>query len=144
MKLNGIVKSKRELREIVEWALKKAALWDEVKDRLRDPASALSGGQQQRLCIARALAMKPEVLLMDEPTANLDPVATEKIEDLIYELKEDYTIVIVTHSPSQAARVSDYVAFLYLGELVEVGKTERVFEKPENELTERYLTGRIG
>ena len=144
LKLNGIVKSKRELREIVEWALKKAALWDEVKDRLRDPASALSGGQQQRLCIARALAMKPEVLLMDEPTANLDPVATEKIEDLIYELKEDYTIVIVTHSPSQAARVSDYVAFLYLGELVEVGKTERVFEKPENELTERYLTGRIG
>lgn len=144
LKLNGLVKSKKELREIVEWALKKAALWDEVKDRLRDPASALSGGQQQRLCIARALAMKPEVLLMDEPTANLDPVATEKIEDLIYELKEDYTIVIVTHSPSQAARVSDYVAFLYLGELVEVGKTEKVFEKPENELTERYLTGRIG
>ena len=144
LKLNGLVKSKKELHEIVEWALKKAALWDEVKDRLRDPASALSGGQQQRLCIARALAMKPEVLLMDEPTANLDPVATEKIEDLIYELKEDYTIVIVTHSPSQAARVSDYVAFLYLGELVEVGKTEKVFEKPENELTERYLTGRIG
>ena len=144
LKLNGLVKSKKELREIVEWALKKAALWDEVKDGLRDPASALSGGQQQRLCIARALAMKPEVLLMDEPTANLDPVATEKIEDLIYELKEDYTIVIVTHSPSQAARVSDYVAFLYLGELVEVGKTEKVFEKPENELTERYLTGRIG
>ena len=144
LKLNGLVKSKKELREIVEWALKRAALWDEVKDRLCDPASALSGGQQQRLCIARALAMKPEVLLMDEPTANLDPVATEKIEDLIYELKEDYTIVIVTHSPSQAARVSDYVAFLYLGELVEVGKTEKVFEKPENELTERYLTGRIG
>ncbi len=144
LKLNGLVRSKKELREIVEWALKKAALWDEVRDRLRDPASALSGGQQQRLCIARALAMKPEVLLMDEPTANLDPVATEKIEDLIYELKEDYTIVIVTHSPSQAARVSDYVAFLYLGELVEVGRTERVFEKPENELTERYLTGRIG
>jgi len=144
LKLNGLVKSKKELREIVEWALKRAALWDEVKDRLCDPASALSGGQQQRLCIARALAMKPEVLLMDEPTANLDPVATEKIEDLIYELKEDYTIVIVTHSPSQAARVSDYVAFLYLGELVEVGRTERVFEKPENELTERYLTGRIG
>ena len=144
LKLNGLVKSKKELREIVEWALKKAALWDEVNDRLHEPASALSGGQQQRLCIARALAMKPEVLLMDEPTANLDPVATEKIEDLIYELKEDYTIVIVTHSPSQAARVSDYVAFLYLGELVEVGKTEKVFEKPENELTERYLTGRIG
>jgi len=144
LKLNSLVKSKEELREIVEWALKKAALWDEMKDRVREPASALSGGQQQRLCIARALAMKPEVLLMDEPTANLDPVATEKIEDLIYELKEDYTIIIVTHSPSQAARVSDYVAFLYLGELVEVGKTERVFEKPENGLTERYLTGRIG
>jgi len=144
LKLNGLVKSKKELREIVEWALKKAALWDEVNDRLHEPASALSGGQQQRLCIARALAMKPEVLLMDEPTANLDPVATEKIEDLIYELKEDYTIVIVTHSPSQAARVSDYVAFLYLGELMEVGNTEKVFEKPENELTERYLTGRIG
>ncbi len=144
LKLNGLIRSKKELREIVEWALKRGALWDEVKDRLRDPASALSGGQQQRLCIARALAMKPEVLLMDEPTANLDPVATEKIEDLIYELKEDYTIVIVTHSPSQAARVSDYVAFLYLGELVEVGKTEKVFEKPQNELTERYLTGRIG
>ncbi len=144
LKLNGLVKSKKELHEIVEWALKRAALWDEVKDRLHEPASALSGGQQQRLCIARALAMKPEVLLMDEPTANLDPVATEKIEDLIYELKEDYTIVIVTHSPAQAARVSNYVAFLYLGELVEVGKTERVFEKPESELTERYLTGRVG
>jgi len=144
LKLNGLVKSKKELREIVEWALKKAVLWDEVKDRLHDPASALSGGQQQRLCIARALAMKPQVLLMDEPTANLDPIATEKIENLIYELKKEYTIVIVTHSPAQAARVSDYVAFLYLGELVEVGKTEKIFEKPENELTERYLTGRIG
>ena len=144
LKLNGLVKSKKELHEIVEWALKRAALWDEVKDRLHEPASALSGGQQQRLCIARVLAMKPKVLLMDEPTANLDPVAAEKIEDLIYELKKEYTIVIVTHSPSQAARVSNYVAFLYLGELVEVGKTERVFEKPESELTERYLTGRVG
>lgn len=144
LKLNGLVKSKKELHEVVEWALKRAALWDEVKDRLHEPASALSGGQQQRLCIARALAMKPDVLLMDEPTASLDPVATEKIEDLIYELKEEYTIVIVTHSPAQAARVSNYVAFLYLGELVEVGKTERVFEKPESELTERYLTGRVG
>jgi phosphate transport system ATP-binding protein len=144
LKLNGLVKSKRELREIVEWALRKAALWDEVEGRLNAPASALSGGQQQRLCIARALAMKPDVLLMDEPTANLDPVATEKIESLIYELKRDYTIVIVTHSPAQAARVSDYVAFLYLGELVEVGKTEKIFEKPENEMTEKYLTGRVG
>ncbi len=144
LKLNKLVKSKGELQKIVKWALKKAALWDEVKDRLHEPASALSGGQQQRLCIARALAMKPKVLLMDEPTANLDPVATEKIEDLIYELKKEYTVVIVTHSPSQAARVSDYVAFLYLGELIEVGRTERVFEKPEKTLTERYLTGRIG
>ncbi|MET1123658.1 MAG: phosphate ABC transporter ATP-binding protein [Archaeoglobaceae archaeon] len=144
LKLNGLVKSKRELQEIVEWALRKAALWDEVKDRVHEPASALSGGQQQRLCIARALAMKPEVLLMDEPTASLDPVATEKIEELIYELKEEYTIVIVTHSPAQAARMSDYVAFLYLGELIEVGKTEKIFERPESELTERYLTGRVG
>jgi phosphate transport system ATP-binding protein len=142
--LNNLVKSRRELTEIVEWALKKAALWDEVKDKLNDLASALSGGQQQRLCIARALAIKPKVLLMDEPTANLDPVATEKIEDLIYELKRDYTIIIVTHSPSQAARVADYVAFLYLGKLVEVGRVEQVFENPREELTERYLTGRIG
>ncbi len=125
-------------------ALKKAALWDEVKDRLDENPSALSGGQQQRLVIARALAMKPKVLLMDEPTANLDPLATEKIEDLIYELKREYTIVIVTHSPAQAARVSDYVAFLYLGRLIEVGKTEDMFERPEEELTENYLTGRIG
>ena len=142
--LNNLVKSRKELTEIVEWALKKAALWDEVRDRLNDLASSLSGGQQQRLCIARALAMKPKVLLMDEPTANLDPVATEKIEDLIYELKRDYTIIIVTHSPSQAARVADYVAFLYLGKLVEVGRVEQVFENPKEELTERYLTGRIG
>lgn len=142
--LNNLVKSRRELTEIVELALKRAALWDEVKDRLNDLASTLSGGQQQRLCIARALAMKPKVLLMDEPTANLDPVATEKIENLIYELKRDYTIIIVTHSPSQAARVADYVAFLYLGKLVEVGRVEQVFENPREELTERYLTGRIG
>ncbi len=142
-KMNGLCKGK-ELDELVEWALKKAALWDEVKDKLKVPASELSGGQKQRLCIARALAMKPKVLLMDEPTANLDPVATEKIEDLIYELKREYTIVIVTHSPSQAARVADYVAFLYLGRLIEVGKVEQVFENPKEELTERYLTGRIG
>ena len=120
LKLNGLVKSKKELHKTVKWALRKAALWDEVKDRIHEPASALSGGQQQRLCIARTLAVKPEVLLMDEPTASLDPVAMEKIEDLINKLREEYTIVIVTHSSAQAARVSDYVAFLYLGELVEV------------------------
>jgi len=128
----------------VEWALKKSALWDEVKDRLKDRASELSGGQMQRLCIARALAMKPKVLLMDEPTANLDPISTRKIEELIYELKRELTIVIVTHSPAQAARVSDYVAFLYMGKLVEVGKTEEVFENPKEKLTEEYLTGRMG
>lgn len=144
LKFNNLVKSKGELDGIVEWALKKAALWDEVRDRLKDKASQLSGGQMQRLCIARALAMKPKVLLMDEPTANLDPVSAGKIEELIYELKRDLTIVIVTHSPSQAARVSDYVAFLYMGKIMEVGRTEKVFENPENELTERYLTGRFG
>ncbi|AGK60456.1 phosphate ABC transporter ATP-binding protein, PhoT family [Archaeoglobus sulfaticallidus PM70-1] len=144
LRLNRVLKSKKEIMERVKWALKKSALWDEVKDRLEAPATSLSGGQQQRLCIARALALKPEVILMDEPTANLDPVATEKIEDLIYELKRDYTIVIVTHSPSQAARVSDYVAFLYMGELIEVGEVEQIFENPREKLTERYLTGRIG
>lgn len=142
LKLNGFDKSK--LKERVRWALERATLWEEVKDRLDDFPANLSGGQQQRLCIARAIALKPEVLLMDEPTANLDPIATEKIEDLIYELKKEYTVVIVTHSPSQAARISDYVAFLYMGELIEVGETERVFEKPRKELTERYLTGGIG
>jgi len=144
LKLNRLVKSKDELDEIVEWALKKSALWDEVKDRLHEPASLLSGGQQQRLCIARAVALKPKVLLMDEPTANLDPISTRKIEELIYELKNELTIVIVTHSPAQAARVSDYVAFLYLGKLVEVGKTAEVFENPKERLTEEYLTGRMG
>jgi len=144
VRYNRLVESKRELDKIVEWALKKAALWDEVKDRLKDRASELSGGQMQRLCIARALAMRPKVLLMDEPTANLDPISTRKIEELIYELKKELTIVIVTHSPAQAARVSDYVAFLYLGKLVEVGKTEDVFENPKEKLTEEYLTGRMG
>ena len=144
VKYNRLVKSKKELDKIVEWALKKAALWDEVKDRLKDKASQLSGGQMQRLCIARALAMKPKVLLMDEPTANLDPISTRKIEELIYDLKNELTIVIVTHSPAQAARVSDYVAFLYMGKLVEVGKTEEVFENPKEKLTEEYLTGRMG
>ena len=144
LKLNKLVKSKKELNEIVEWALKKAALWDEVKDKLNKPASALSGGQQQRLCIARVVAMKPKVMLMDEPTSNLDPISTKKIEELIYELKDELTIVIVTHSPAQAARVSDYVAFLYLGELVEVGSTIDIFENPKKKLTEEYLTGRMG
>ena len=144
LKLNKLVKSKEELDKRVKWALKKAALWDEVKDRLDDPASSLSGGQQQRLCIARAIALKPKVLLMDEPTANLDPISTRKIEELIYELKKELTIVIVTHSPAQAARVSDYVSFLYLGRVIEVGRTAEVFENPKEKLTEEYLTGRMG
>ncbi len=144
VRYNKIAKNRKEIDRIVEWSLKKAALWEEVKDRLKDKASNLSGGQMQRLCIARALALRPEVLLMDEPTANLDPVSAKKIEELIFELKKELTIVIVTHSPAQAARVSDYVAFLYLGELVEVGRTEEIFEKPKNELTEKYLTGRMG
>lgn len=144
VKYNKLVKSKKELDKVVEWALKKSALWDEVKDRLKDKASQLSGGQMQRLCIARALALKPDVLLMDEPTANLDPVSASKVEELIHELKKDLTIVIVTHSPAQASRVSDYVSFLYMGKLIEVGRTEEVFENPKNELTEKYLTGRMG
>ena len=144
VKYNKLVKSKKELDEVVEWALKKSALWDEVKDRLKDKASQLSGGQMQRLCIARALALKPDVLLMDEPTANLDPVSASKVEELIHELKKDLTIVIVTHSPAQASRVSDYVSFLYMGKLIEVGRTEEVFENPKSELTEKYLTGRMG
>lgn len=143
VKCNRIAKSKKEMNEIVEWALKKAALWDEIRERLREKANALSGGQMQRLCIARALALKPKVLLMDEPTANLDPISAGKIEELIHELKKDYTIVIVTHSPSQASRVADYVAFLYLGNLIEVGRLEEVFENPKNELTEKFLTGRM-
>lgn len=144
LKCNGIAKKRKEVDEIVEWALKKSALFEEVKDRLKIKASQLSGGQMQRLCIARALALKPKVLLMDEPTANLDPISGGKIEDLIVELKKEYTVVIVTHSPSQASRVSDFVAFLYMGRVIEVGKTEKVFENPKNELTEKYVTGRIG
>ncbi|QDA31144.1 phosphate ABC transporter ATP-binding protein [Thermococcus indicus] len=144
LKLNRLVRSREELDERVEWALRKAALWEEVKDRLDDYPSNLSGGQRQRLVIARALAMRPKVLLMDEPTANIDPVGTQKIEELLFELKEDYTIVLVTHSPAQAARVSDYVAFLYLGDLIEVGPTRKVFENPEHELTEQYVTGALG
>ncbi|WP_290902192.1 phosphate ABC transporter ATP-binding protein PstB [Ferroglobus sp.] len=138
------VKDKKKLEKIVEDALKKAALWDEVKDRLHDSALRLSGGQQQRLCIARAIATNPEVILFDEPTASLDPIAASKIEDLIVDLKKSYTVVVVTHNIQQAARISDYVAFFWMGKLVEYGKTEEVFENPQNELTEKYLTGRIG
>ncbi len=143
-KLNKLVKSESELRDIVKWALEKAYLWDEVKNRLKEPAAKLSGGQQQRLCIARALAMKPKVILMDEPTSNLDPVATNRIEELMVELKKIVTVVLVTHNPAQAARVSDYVAFLYKGRLVEVGSSSQIFTSPKNELTEKYITGRIG
>jgi phosphate transport system ATP-binding protein len=133
-----------DLDELVERSLRQAALWDEVKDRLDSSALALSGGQQQRLCIARALAVEPEVLLMDEPASALDPIATQKIEELIYELKERYTVVIVTHSMQQAARVSDYTAFLYMGELVEYDATEKIFTNPREERTEAYITGRFG
>jgi phosphate transport system ATP-binding protein len=133
-----------ELEALVEWALRKAALWDEVKDRLRKPALALSGGQQQRLCIARAIAVGPEVLLMDEPCASLDPRSTVAIEDLIAELREDYTIVIVTHNMQQAGRASDFTAFMYEGDLVEFGETESIFTRPENKQTENYITGRFG
>lgn len=130
--------------ELVEGSLRRAALWDEVKDRLEASALALSGGQQQRLCIARALAVAPEVLLMDEPASALDPIATQKIEDLIYDLKQDYTVVIVTHNMQQAARVSDFTAFLYMGEVVEYGPTDQLFTNPNEERTEAYITGRFG
>ena len=132
------------LDELVERSLRQAALWDEVKDRLEASALTLSGGQQQRLCIARALAVEPEVLLMDEPASALDPIATQKIEDLIYELKQNYTVVIVTHNMQQAARVSDYTAFLYMGELIEYGPTKGLFTGPKEERTEAYITGRFG
>jgi phosphate transport system ATP-binding protein len=138
------VRNKQELAEIVEQSLHQAAIWDEVKDRLQANALGMSGGQQQRLCIARALAIKPEILLMDEPTSALDPKATTKIEDLIGELRENYTIVIVTHNMQQAARVSDLTAFMYEGVLVEFGKTKRLFTNPENPQTENYITGRFG
>jgi phosphate transport system ATP-binding protein len=130
--------------DLVERSLQRAALWDEVKDRLHASALSLSGGQQQRLCIARALAIEPEVLLMDEPTSALDPIATQRIEDLIYALKDDYTIVIVTHNMQQAARVSDFTAFLYMGDLIEYGPTDRLFTNPTEERTEAYITGRFG
>ncbi len=143
LRLQGINK-KRQLDEIVENSLHKAALWDEVKDRLLDSALGLSGGQQQRLVIARAIAIEPEVLLLDEPASALDPISTLKIEELIYELKDNYTIVIVTHNMQQAARVSDYTAFMYMGNLVEFGATEAIFTNPEKKQTEDYITGRYG
>jgi phosphate transport system ATP-binding protein len=135
---------RRELDEIVESSLRRAALWDEVKDRLRESALSLSGGQQQRLCIARALANEPEVLLLDEPASALDPIATQRIEELLYELKNELTVVIVTHNLQQAARVSDYTAFFYLGELVEADATDRMFTSPREARTEAYITGRFG
>ena len=138
------IKRKATLNEIVERSLKAAVLWDEVSDRLHEPALGLSGGQQQRLCIARVLAVEPDVILMDEPTSALDPISTAKIEDLIYELKKDYTIVIVTHNMQQAARISDTTAFFLIGEIVEVGKTDRIFLKPQDKRTEDYISGRFG
>lgn len=137
-------RDRRRISERVEESLKGAALWDEVKDRLKDSALGLSGGQQQRLCIARALAVRPEVLLMDEPASALDPIATARIEELIRDLRSNYTIVIVTHSMQQAARVSDYTAFFYLGALIEFGETEQMFTRPQERRTEEYITGRFG
>lgn len=138
------IKDKNILNQIVESSLKKAALWDEVKDRLKKSAMALSGGQQQRLCIARTIAMEPEVILMDEPTSALDPIATQKIEDLIMDLKKEYTIIIVTHNMQQAARISDKTAFFLLGELIEYGDTSHIFSTPDHKKTEEYITGRFG
>jgi len=142
-RINGI-KDKAELNEIVETSLKQAAIWEEVKDRLGDSAMGLSGGQQQRLCIARTLAVSPDIILMDEPASALDPISTSKIEELVHELKEQYTIIIVTHNMQQAARTSDFTAFFYLGELIEIGKTNAIFTKPEKKQTEDYITGRFG
>lgn len=142
-RINGL-KDKKHLDEIVETALKNAAIWDEVKDRLGDSAMGLSGGQQQRLCIARTLAVNPEIVLMDEPASALDPLSTSKIEELIVQLKEKYTIVIVTHNMQQAARISDLTAFFYLGELIEFDKTKKIFTNPDKKQTEDYITGRFG
>ncbi|AHE95839.1 phosphate ABC transporter ATP-binding protein [Thermocrinis ruber] len=142
LRLKGIKGT--ELKDRVEKALKDAVLWDEVKDRLKDSAFSLSGGQQQRLCIARAIAVEPEVLLFDEPTSALDPISTAKIEELIVELKKKITIVIVTHNMQQAARISDFTGFMYLGELIEFNPTEKIFTKPDKKLTEEYVTGRFG
>jgi phosphate transport system ATP-binding protein len=142
-KVQGIT-NKNQLDEIVEKSIRNAALWDEVKDRLHESAMGLSGGQQQRLCIARSLSIEPEVILMDEPCSALDPIATAKIEDLMTGLKKKYTVIIVTHNMQQAARVSDYTAYMYLGKLIEFGETKQIFENPKEELTENYITGRFG
>ena len=144
LRINGMAGSRSELHGRVEESLRQAAIWDEVKDRLQESALALSGGQQQRLCIARALAVKPAILLMDEPASALDPIATQRIEELVYQLKTDYTIVIVTHNMQQAARVSDHTAFFWLGKLVEYDATNRMFTNPSQKLTEDYVTGRFG
>jgi phosphate transport system ATP-binding protein len=144
LRINNLTHSKSELTERVEASLRAAAIWDEVKDRLKESAYGLSGGQQQRLCIARALAVEPEVVLMDEPCSALDPIATQKIEELIVDLKQRYTIVIVTHNMQQAARVSDLTAFFWLGEMIEFNDTEKVFTKPDKQMTEDYITGRFG
>jgi phosphate transport system ATP-binding protein len=143
LKLTGARRG-QNLDEIVKKSLEQATLWDEVKDDLKKPGTSISGGQQQRLCIARAIALKPEVILMDEPCSALDPIATAKIEELIVSLKNDYTVVIVTHNMQQAARVSDFTAFMYLGQLIEYGETDSVFENPKNETTEKYITGKFG
>ena len=144
LRINRLVHSREELGGRIEASLKSAALWDEVKDRLHTSALALSGGQQQRLCIARALAVEPEIVLMDEPASALDPIATQRIEELIYQLKSRYTIVIVTHNMQQAARVSDVTAFFWLGKLIECGRTNKIFTNPSEKLTEDYVTGRFG
>jgi phosphate transport system ATP-binding protein len=144
LKINGMASGRSDLEARVEESLRQAAIWDEVKDRLHESALALSGGQQQRLCIARALAVKPDILLMDEPASALDPIATQRIEELVYQLKSRYTIVIVTHNMQQAARVSDHTAFFWLGKLVEYGPTDRIFTNPAEKLTEDYVTGRFG
>ncbi|MFZ0328587.1 MAG: phosphate ABC transporter ATP-binding protein PstB [Nitrososphaeraceae archaeon] len=143
LKLNG-VRDKKLIRDIVEQSLVEAALWEEVKNELHMPGMGLSGGQQQRLCIARALAMQPEILLMDEPTSALDPIASSKIEELVHQLKENLTIIIVTHNMQQAARVSEYTAFMYIGELIEYDQTKNIFKNPHKELTEKYISGRFG
>jgi phosphate transport system ATP-binding protein len=143
LRLTGATKGKN-LDEVVKRSLEQATLWDEVKDDLKKPGTSISGGQQQRLCIARAIALQPEVILMDEPCSALDPIATSKIERLVVELKKDYTVVIVTHNMQQASRVSDYTAFMYIGSLIEFGSTKDIFESPKNQLTEKYITGEFG
>jgi len=143
-RIHGLCRTKTELDEIVETSLKKAGFWEEVKDRMDQPGTGLSGGQQQRLCIARTIAVNPEIILMDEPCSALDPIATSVIEDLIFELRSQYSICIVTHSMQQAARVSQRTAYFHLGDLIEVGPTERIFTNPRHELTQDYITGRFG